>query len=193
MSSPAGLLHSVLSSARDDLKRTKREGAPVGYAGSGGADGTCGAGAGPTAAGVNARVGSLGELHVSVRKLVKEFVSQTCFEEVDFEKAHVDLLSRMAPGMACNVLRSLRARLTKSKRREHRSPPLFLLGALQTAARNVPSMDNVGKDGAGGAPRHGEVGSGLGGGGGGLGAQDSAEMVEKLRQQIRALGATPDF
>lgn len=193
MSSPAGLLHSVLSSARDDLKRTKREGAPVGYAGSGGADGTCGAGAGPTAAGVNARVGSLGELHVSVRKLVKEFVSQTCFEEVDFEKAHVDLLSRMAPGMACNVLRSLRARLTKSKRREHRSPPLFLLGALQTAVRNAPSMDNVGKDGAGGAPRPGEVGSGLGGGGGGLGAQDSAEMVEKLRQQIRALGATPDF
>ena len=49
----------------------------------------------------------------------------------DFERAHLSLLSNMPPALASQVLRNVKARLAKTKRRDHRSPPLFLLGALQ--------------------------------------------------------------
>mmetsp|Transcript_48557 Transcript_48557/g.75819 ORF Transcript_48557/g.75819 Transcript_48557/m.75819 type:complete len:727 (+) Transcript_48557:1-2181(+) len=77
------------------------------------------------------------ELHTSVKKMIRELASQTCFEESDFERAHLSLLAGMQPGVACNVLRNVKARLAKTKRRDHRSPSAFLLGALSSAARSA--------------------------------------------------------
>ncbi len=211
--SPAGLLHSVLSSARDDLKRAKRESAGGGLGGMmggagaqqgvgpGGATGTGVPGlAGGAAAGQGAGRSDDGirptELHASVRKVIKEVTSQTCFEDVDFERAHCALLAGLPPTLACFVLRSLKTRLSKFKRREHRSPPLFLLGALQAAARTAQLQH--GGAAAGGGGGGGMGGTGLGGGEGTAvvssgGADPNAEMVERLRAQIRGLGATPDL
>jgi hypothetical protein len=36
-----------------------------------------------------------GDVHVSVRKCIKELVSQTCFEDADFERSHLSLLASM--------------------------------------------------------------------------------------------------
>ena len=57
--------------------------------------------------------------------------SHTMTLDTDFERAHLSLLSNMPPTLACQVLRNVKARLAKTKRRDHRSPPFFLLGALQ--------------------------------------------------------------
>jgi len=54
----------------------------------------------------------------------------------------------MPPATACLVLRNVKTRLAKTKRREHRSPPLFLLGALQSAAR-AAHLQNGGGGGGG--------------------------------------------
>ena len=117
-----------------------------------------------------------------MRRLVKELVSQTCFEDHDFERAHVSLLAGMSPAMAAFVLRNVRTRMAKTKRRDHRSPPLFLLGALQTATRNAQLQQGGGVGSVGGPAQGGEQ------------PQDiNAQMVERLREQIRGLGATPDL
>ena len=196
--SPAGLLHSVLSSARDDLKRAKRESAGGVAGGMQGNMGVQQGGGGPGAGGsisqgigvagsvgaAAVRGGAVGadgiDLPAPVRKVIKELTSQTCFEECDFERAHCALLAGLTPTLACFVLRSMKSRLAKSKRRDHRSPPLFLLGALQTAARTA-QMQHGGGAAAGVS------------GGGSSGLDPNAEMVERLRAQIRGLGATPDL
>ena len=153
----------------------------------GGTGGKGGSGAAGGAVGAAKGAGDVVDVHSSVRKVMKELTSQTCFDEsgtlllsrcacklrqelnvgvcvglclcdiyqacaytrahkhahthvhtlmlhtydTDFERAHLSLLSNMAPTLACQVLRNVKARLAKTKRRDHRSPPLFLLGALQ--------------------------------------------------------------
>jgi hypothetical protein len=38
---------------------------------------------------------AVGDVHATVRKAIKELVSQTCFEEADFERSHLSLLASM--------------------------------------------------------------------------------------------------
>lgn len=99
----------------------------------------------------------------------------------------------MPPTLAAAILRNVKTKLSKTKRREHRSPPLFLLGALQSAARTAHlQQGGMGGSHGGGATGHGM--DGQGGGGGNVSSQDlNAQMVERLREQIRGLGATPDL
>jgi hypothetical protein len=94
----------VLSSARDDLKRAKRDqkfeqnspsthamphphnvsaGGGTGGQGQGGGGGGGGSGAASGAVGAakGAGVGDVVDVHSSVRKVMKELTSQTCFDE----------------------------------------------------------------------------------------------------------------
>jgi hypothetical protein len=138
------------------------------------------------------------ELHGSLRKLIKELAYQSCFEEADFQTAHVAVLAAMPPALAATVLRNIIAQshlhFAKAKRREIRSPAHFLLGVLQNATRTTHLQH------AGGVLQHAggvgamvgtDLGSHLGGGCNTLDV--NAQMVERLREQIRGLGATPDL
>ncbi|EKX45281.1 hypothetical protein GUITHDRAFT_108923 [Guillardia theta CCMP2712] len=107
------------------------------------------------------------DLNPAVKKCVKELTSQTCFEDSDFEKPHVSLLLGMQPTVACSVLRHVKTRLAKAKRKDHRSPSAFLLGALTTAARAACNASGT--------------------------SLTAEAQVEALRDQIRRMGAAPDF
>jgi hypothetical protein len=100
----------------------------------------------------------------------------------------------LSPTNAVHLLRAVRARLAKTRRREHRSPAAFLFGALSGVLRamqgGAPAVLPW-PGGGGGAPG----GGGGGGGGGKSGGQrmTTAEaQMEALREQIRRLGAAPD-
>ena len=131
------------------------------------------------------------ELHGSLRKLIKELAYQSCFEEADFQTAHVAVLAAMPPALAATVLRNIIAQshlhFAKAKRREIRSPAHFLLGVLQNATRTAHLQHAGGVGGMVGA----DLGSHLGSGCNTLDV--NAQMVERLREQIRGLGATPDL
>ena len=83
---------TVLSSARDDLKRAKREG-DIGGGGGHHSSHSVGGGSGGGGATRGEGSGKIVDLHSTVRKLVKELTSQTCFEDADLERAHVAVLA----------------------------------------------------------------------------------------------------
>jgi len=98
---------TVLSSARDDLKRAKREG-DIGGGGGHHSSHTVGGGSGGGGATRGEGSGKIVDLHSTVRKLVKELTSQTCFEDADLERAHVAVLAGMCVCVCACMCVSLR-------------------------------------------------------------------------------------
>ena len=110
MRNPSALLHQLLATAREEERRTGVSGpagqqrSPLAPAANGAPPPHNGKLAGGAAPGGGARTPGGGEgakalaetlpdLHPTVRKAVREMVSQSCFEEIDFERAHVQLLA----------------------------------------------------------------------------------------------------
>jgi hypothetical protein len=100
---PSALLHQLLATAREEVRRTGLLGpagqqrsplAPAANCAPPPHNGKLAGGAAPGGGeGAKALAETLPDLHPTVRKAVREMVSQSCFEEIDFERAHVQLLA----------------------------------------------------------------------------------------------------